>query len=122
MIVWLNNYDNSVFPQWTTLPYRNFFIKELVKISAGWKYAIENHGLPGGMFIEKFKKYDFLCVRLIREKILIRFPYYRDVTNGRIVLLSGFIKIDGYKKGGKMDREFQRNLKEAQKYYNEYNK
>lgn len=100
----------------------NLFPKEMIKIRAALGYAIEKNGIcDGGLFIEKYRGYDALCIRTKLSRVLIRFPFYRDVTNYRLVLLLGFIKIDGYKPGGKIDREADRQMDKAQEYYEEYN-
>jgi len=101
----------------------NSFTEEIVKIGAAWFFALEKKGIcDGGNYIEKLSGYDALCIRAKRSKILIRFPFYRDENNGRLVLLLGFFKIDGYKPRGKTDRDVKRKLEEAQEYYDEYNK
>jgi len=96
---------------------------ELIGIGSVWRYALEKKGISDGTsnYLEKFKGYDALCIRIKQSRILIRFPYYRDLRNDRIVLLLGFAKIDGYKHGDKVDREVSRKLDEAQTYYDEYN-
>ena len=96
---------------------------ELIGIGSVWRYGLEKKGVSDGAsnYLEKFKGYDALCLRIKQSRILIRFPYYRDQTNDRIVLLLGFAKIDDYKHGGKIDREVTRKLDEAQIYYDEYN-
>jgi hypothetical protein len=91
-------------------------------IVAKWNHAIETNGVPDGHIIKKLSGYDFIEIRVKRSVILIRFPFYRDCQSGRIVLLNGFEKKDGYKSGGKTDREIARKLDEAQKYYDNYQK
>ena len=96
---------------------------EIIGIGSAWRYALEKKGISDGAsnYLEKFKGYDALCIRIKQSRILIRFPYYRDQRNDRIVLLLGFAKIDDYKPRGKIDREVTRKLDEAQIYYDEYN-
>jgi len=93
---------------------------ELSNIVAKWNYAIEINGIPDGHIIIKLSGYDFIEIRVKKSKILIRFPFFRDCRNERIVLLNGFEKKDGYKQGGKIDRYAERKLSEAQSYYEDY--
>jgi len=98
----------------------NVLPKEIIKISAAWGIALERQGLPDGFHIEKLRGYDALCIRLKFSKILIRFPFYRDITHHRLVLLLGFTKLDGYKTGSKTDHKADQKLVEAQGYYELY--
>jgi len=95
---------------------------EIANIFAKWKHVADNDGKTDGQYAKKMSGYDFIEIRIKRGKTLIRFPYYRDATHGRLVLLNGFEKIDGYKTGGAMDRFIERKFKEAQKYYEQYNR
>lgn len=113
----MSRYGKYLNPQSTDLS------AELVRIGAAWRYALEKRGISDGTsnYLEKFKGYDSLCIRIKNSKTLIRFPYYRDPGNDRLVLLLGFAKTDNYKPGGKVDRDAKRKLDEAQIYYDEYN-
>jgi hypothetical protein len=93
---------------------------ELNNIIAKWNYTAENNGLPDGHIIKKLSGYDFIEIRVKKSKILIRFPFYRDCQNDRIVILNGFEKRDGYKSRGKTERQAIKKLNEAQEYYNDY--
>jgi hypothetical protein len=93
---------------------------ELANIVSKWRYAIEINGAPDGHIVKKLSHYDFIEIRIKKSKILIRFPFYRDCRNGRLVLLNGFEKRDGYKEGGKTDRYVIKKLNESQVYYNDY--
>lgn len=96
--------------------------EERVKIASLWKMGLEQKGIcTNGVLIKKYRGYDALCLKTQSGKILIRFPFYRDVTNNRLVLLLGFIKIHPYNKDGKESREETRQLDKAQNYYNQYN-
>lgn len=98
--------------------------KELPRIGSAWRYALEKEGIADGtnLHLEKMRGFDYLCIRIKQSKTLIRFPYYRDKTNERLVLLSGFVKVDGYTPNGKVDRFTKRELAQAQRNYVEYNK
>jgi len=77
---------------------------ELINIVSKWIYVAENNGLPDGQYAKKKAKYDFVEIHIKRSQLLIRFPYYRDCQNSRLVLLLGYEKKDGYKGGDKTDR------------------
>jgi hypothetical protein len=94
---------------------------EREKVFSAFLFVLSRRGIPGGQYLKKLGKgYDAIEIRVKRSMNLVRFPYFTDISNDRIVLLLGFYKRDGYKKGGKVDREVKRKLDEAQTYYEEY--
>lgn len=96
-------------------------IAEVKKVFAAFSFALSRKGEPSGQYLKKLgKAYDAIEIRVKRGIDLIRFPYFTDISNNRIVLLLGFHKREGYKNGGKIDRETKRKLDEAQEYYEEY--
>ena len=101
-------------------PDKETVLLELANIFSKWKHVADNDGRTDGQYAKKMSGYDFIEIRIKRSNVLIRFPYYRDCTNDRLVLLIGFEKKDGYKFGDKTDRYAKRKLKEAQGYYEKY--
>ncbi|MFH0891634.1 MAG: hypothetical protein V1867_02535 [Candidatus Falkowbacteria bacterium] len=77
---------------------------------------------PMAIMRKKVSGYDFIEIRIKNSRLLIRFPYYRDCNNDRLVLLNGFEKDESYKSRGKTDRFVDRKFKEAQRFYEQYNK
>ena len=97
-------------------------LAEKQKVFSAFSFALSRRGQPGGQYLKKLGRgYDAIEIRVKRGLDLIRFPYFTDILNNRLVLLSGFYKRDGYKEGGKIDRETRRKLDEAQLYYEKYN-
>jgi len=101
------------------LPDLDFVIDEIANIFAKWKYVAENNGGSDGHYAKKMHGYDFIEIRVKRSNTLIRFPYYRDCNNSRLVLLLGFDKKDGYKSKDKTDKYVKKKMDEAQLYYNQ---
>ena len=97
-------------------------ITEITHIISKWKHVADNNGIPDNQYAKKMSGFDFIEIRVKRSKTLIRFPYFRDATNDRLVLLLGFEKKEGYKKKDKTDRHVNKKLEEAQVYYGKYNK
>lgn len=95
-------------------------LAERDKVFIAFNFALSRRGEPGGQYLKKLKGYDAIEIRVKRSMDLIRFPYFTDILNNRLVLLLGFHKRDGYKEGGKVDREVKRKLDEAQLCYKEY--
>ncbi|MDX9778989.1 MAG: hypothetical protein RBT30_02020 [Patescibacteria group bacterium] len=95
-------------------------LAERNKVFIAFKFALSRRGEPGGQYLKKLRAYDAIEIRIKRSMDLIRFPYFTDISNNRLVLLLGFHKRDGYKEGGSVDRETKRKLDEAQLYYEEY--
>jgi hypothetical protein len=95
-------------------------INEIVNITSKWIYVAEINGIPDGQYAHKMSNYDFIEIRIKKSSLLIRFPYYRDCQNERLVLLLGYDKKDGYKKGSKTEKYVKRKSDEAQKLYDDY--
>lgn len=94
---------------------------EIKRVFAAFRFALSRRGEPGGQYLKKLdKEYDAIEIRIKRSNDLIRFPFFRDISNNRLVVLIGFHKCEGYKEGGKTDRDVKRKLDEAQTYYEEY--
>jgi len=95
--------------------------KEISKIFQAWKFVLLRNGVcDGSNYLKKLSGYDAIEIRVKNSRTLIRFPFFLDNINDRIVLLLGFAKPEQYSKGGKIDREVTRKLDESQLYYDEY--
>ena len=105
-----------------SIPSRDEVIPLLTEILSKWIHVAEENGFPDGHLARKMRDYDFIEIRVKDSRTLIRFPYYRDLVNNRMVILSGYEKESSFKKKGKEARRVEVLNQEAQKYYENYHK
>ena len=117
------------------IPALNFFIerydnnfdteknmKDLANILSTWKHVKENGGKTDNWRSKKAHGFDFIEIRIKHSRLLLRFPYYLDSVNDRMVILLGYDKPDDYKPRGKIAKRVKRLQEQAQENYDNYHK
>ncbi|MDA3840306.1 MAG: hypothetical protein PF572_04415 [Patescibacteria group bacterium] len=95
--------------------------KELIgRILPRWKFAKDKKGIPEHNILKKQTGFDFIEIHARNGEELLRFPYFLDSVNKRIIILTGYSKPWNYDDGDKDSRRVDRDKEEAQKYYDDY--
>ena len=117
------------------IPVLNFFIdryddnfdteenmNDLANILSTWKHVKDNGGKTDNWRSKKAHGFDFIEIRIKQSRLLLRFPYYLDSINNRMVVLLGYNKPDDYKPRGKIAKRIKRKQEQAQEYYRDHHK
>jgi hypothetical protein len=97
-------------------------VEDLSGILSKWKHVKDNNGQADGWYAKKQHDLDYIEIHVKKSNVLLRFPYYLDSINNKMIILIGYDKIDGHKSGGKEDRKVKKNRLLAQSYYDDYHK